>query len=154
MPSRKQRRRRAKGRRHEYEYVYVDEEGREVEAEEAEALTPSAPARSRLGSSVARAANGRGARSAGGRATPARKVDPPSWRRAVKRSLIFAPFMFLTLYLLDRRLSVESRVLVTVEMLVFFIPFSYLVDRTMYRRLNRPAGTEKAPRTRRREAKS
>jgi hypothetical protein len=153
MPSRKQRRRRAKDRRHEYEYVYVDEEGHEVDAEDAEDETPP-PARSRAGSSVAKAANGRATRRAAGRATTTRKVDPPSWRRAVKRSAIFAPFMFLTLYLLDRRLSVASRTLVTAEMLVFFIPFTYLVDRTMYRRLNRPAAGEKTPRTGRRAAKS
>jgi hypothetical protein len=61
--------------------------------------------------------------------------------------------MFLTLYLLDRRLSVESRLLVTVEMLVFFVPFTYLIDRTMYRRLNRSPGVP-ASKSGRRAARS
>jgi hypothetical protein len=128
MPSRKQRRRREKARRHEYEYVYVDAEGREVsvDAEGVETLKPVAK-------SEAKRSNGKPAPARTG--STRRKVEPPSWRRALKRSLIFAPFMFITLYLLDRNASNAVRLLVTLQMLVFFIPFTYLIDRTMYRRL-------------------
>jgi hypothetical protein len=132
MPSRKQRRRRQKERRHEYEYVYVDSDGREVEVDPEQA--DAKPAARERASSAGKRTNGR-AGGSGSRPASTRKVDPPSWRRALKRSLIFAPFMFITLYFLDRRASVAVRVLVTAQMLIFFVPFTYLIDRVMYRRL-------------------
>jgi hypothetical protein len=150
MPSRKQRRRRAKERRHEYEYVYVDGEGREVEVDEAELERDSTSAKPKT---AAARANGRG--SAAPARSSGRKVDPPSWTRALKRSLIFAPFMFVTLYFLDQSASVAVRVLVTLQMLVFFVPFTYLVDRMMFRRFGRRgAGAPAAARGGRRAAKS
>ena len=129
MPSKKQRRKRQKERRHEYEYVYVDEEGHEVEPppEEAE------PRRSgkKNGKAVAKTkSSGRGRPQ-----RPARAVPPPSWRRALKRGGIFAPFMLLTLYLLGGKKSGWGPVIIqTAYLLVLFVPFSYLVDRAMHRR--------------------
>ena len=133
MPTRKQRRRREKGRRHEYEYVWVDDEGQEVEYErEAE----SARART----------NGRRAEKPV--VHRGRKVEPPSWRRVLKRALIFAPFMFVTITLIDRNASIAARALQTAWLLALFIPFSYLMDRMMYRRFASRADAQPAPRRR------
>ena len=126
MPSRKQRRRQAKERRHEYEYVYVDDEGREVEVDPAE---------------MEERRNGKAKRPE--RAPSAgRTVQPPSWNRVGRRALIFAPLMFLTVYLLGRNsLSTGQMLLQTLVLLAIFLPFSYFMDSLTYRayqrRLNR-----------------
>ena len=127
MPSRKQRRRRVKDRRH-YEWVYVDEEGREVEAPEEE---PQPARKNDVKGARAQAARGR---------PPARRVPPPSWRRVGKRALIFAPLMFVTLSLIATELTLLGRVVQTVVMLGFFLPFSYFVDSLMYRSYLRRGG--------------
>ena len=119
MASKKQRRRREKERRHEYEYVYVDDEGREVAVEEAE------PDRKNGKPAAARAV-----RTAGGRT-----VDPPTWRRTLRRAAIFAPLIFVILYLLRTKDATTASVLLQVIMLMaFFIPFSYFMDSLMFRR--------------------
>ena len=118
MPTRKQRRRRLKGRRHEYEYVYVDDEGREVETPEVETPRRASDANGRKPAPVTR----------GGRT-----IQPPSWRRVGKRALFFAPVMFLVITLLENDLSILGRVLITLQMLLLFIPFSYLMDTMTYR---------------------
>jgi hypothetical protein len=129
VPTRKQRRRRQKERRHEYEYVYVDEQGEEVdvdpeELEEAPAArAPSARSKPKTAPKQERSASFRGGR----------EVQPPSWRRVGKRGLIFAPFMFLTLLLLDQGRSYDLLVINTVVLLAFFLPFSYVLDTLMYR---------------------
>lgn len=133
MPSRKQRRRRAKERRHEWEYVYVDEEGREVEVDPAE-LKPPREKRS----------DGRGRAQT---ARPRRRIEPPSWRRVLKRGLLFAPLMFLLLTFLYKDMSTAGHVLMTVQLLVLFIPFSYLMDRIVYRRYVRQTGGSDAAQT-------
>jgi hypothetical protein len=141
MPSRKQRRRRQKERRHEYEYVYVDERGQELPVEEPE---PAAAAKNGAGTARTRVRTETGART-----SAARKIDPPSWRRVAKRTLIFAPIMFLTIALIDRGLSLAGQVLVTLQMLVLFVPFSYLMDRLLYRRyVRQTSGTPAASRRR------
>jgi len=117
MATKKQRRRRAKGHRHEWETVYVDAEGNEIEAPDAKA----APA------------NGRAAtkKPAPGRA--ARSIQPPSWRRVLKRGLLFAPAMYILLTLLEPDTTFLERALFTAELLVIFLPFSYVMDRMTYR---------------------
>jgi hypothetical protein len=118
MASRKQRRRREKERRHEYEYVYVDDEGREVAVEEAE------PAKS----------NGKARPAQSVRTVRGRKIDPPSWRRTLRRAAIFAPLMFVIVYFLRAKDATTASVLLQVIMLLaFFIPFSYFMDSFMFR---------------------
>src|SRR3954466_10475037 len=98
MPTRKQRRREQKTRRHEYEYVYVDDDGNEVEVDPSELRTEKQ--------------NGKGdarPRTAGKRA-PApragdRTIQPPSWRRAVRRAVIWAPVLVIVMMLLNRNVS-------------------------------------------------
>jgi hypothetical protein len=136
MPTRKQRRRRDKERRHEWEEVYVDEEGRELAPDEAELLAQ---------------AGGRGRenghRPAAGRAGAGRKVvEPPSWRRVAKRALIFAPFMFLVITFLDSETTLLARALYTGQLMLLFIPFSYVVDSFAYRMYRRRVGDEAGPR--------
>jgi hypothetical protein len=129
MPSRKQRRRQAKERRHDYEYVYLDDEGREVEVDGAEM-------EERRNGKVTRPE-----RTASG----GRTVQPPSWNRIGRRGLIFAPLMFVTVYLLGRNsLSTTQIVVQTLVLLAIFLPFSYLMDsithRAYQRRLKRTKG--------------
>jgi hypothetical protein len=131
VPSRKQRRRREKSRRHEYEYVYVDEEGREVEVDEAEL-------RKERDDKPARTGTARAGRGSGGR--PVRQVQPPSWSRVGRRALIFAPLMFVTVSLLGRSLTIGQRVVETLFLLVFFLPFSYVMDTIVYRSYLRRTG--------------
>jgi hypothetical protein len=125
MPSRKQRRRQAKERRHEYEYVYVDDDGREVEVDETE---------------LEQRRNGKAKRQESSPQT-GRTVQPPSWTRVGRRALLFAPLMFLTVYLLGGELSMGQKLLQTLVLLAIFLPFSYLMDSLTYRafqrRLNR-----------------
>jgi hypothetical protein len=137
VPSRKQRRRREKARRHEYEYVYVDEEGREVEVDAAEL-------RAERDEKPARAGTTRPSRTAGGR--PVKQVQPPSWSRVGRRALIFAPLMFVTVSLLGRKLTIGQRVVETLFLLVFFLPFSYVMDTIVYRSYLRRTGQAPPPR--------
>ena len=117
MATKKQRRRRQKERRHEYEYVYVDDDGREVEVEEPEAERKNgkAPAQRAV-------------------KTGGRTVDPPSWRKTLRRAAIFSPLMFVILYLLKPKGGTPGSVVLSVALLmVFFIPFSYFMDSLMFR---------------------
>jgi cytochrome c-type biogenesis protein CcmH/NrfG len=119
VPSKKQRRRRDKSRRHEYEYVVVDETGEELEVDPAELKKQTAPAAKR-GIATRRRAG--------------REVQPPSWQRVGKRALIFAPLMFVVVYLLGgAKLTVGQKLLQTIFLLAFFLPFSYLMDTFAYR---------------------
>jgi hypothetical protein len=130
MPSRKQRRRQAKARRHEWEEVWVDDEGNEVEAPD------------ELDESASR--NGKRTSSGPSQSKPAiRNVQPPSWQRVGKRGLIFAPLMFLTVTFLSSDLTISQRLVNTLFLLAFFLPFSYLMDSVMYRMAQKRAAGQK-----------
>jgi hypothetical protein len=130
MPSRKQRRRRQKELRHEWEEVYVDAEGRELAPEEVEELAPGITAKSTerrtKGKAATRPQSARAARSG-------RTVQPPSWRRVAKRAAIFAPLMYVFITLTDRKANPAYVLLITVQLILLFVPFSYLMDRLTYR---------------------
>jgi hypothetical protein len=118
VATKKQRRRREKEQRHEYEVVYVDEEGHEVEVETERSTRSSARAKP-----PKRGSSGR-----------QRKLDPPSWRRSVRRGLLFAPlFLGMILLLNGSRQGLAFSVLNTIVLLVVFVPFSYFLDRVFYR---------------------
>jgi hypothetical protein len=128
MATKKQRRRRQKERRHEYEYVYVDNEGREVEVEDA----VDDPKK-----------NGQGAAAKPLRTKAGRKIDPPSWRRVVRRGAIFAPIMAIVVYLLQGKdKSIAAALLQTGLLLLLFIPFSYVMDSLMYRSFRKRMGAK------------
>ncbi len=135
MATKKQRKRRDKERRHEWEYVYVDDEGREVPPEEAE---PAAAKPRKAEQAAKRSTPSRGGRSG-------RKVEPPSWRRVLRRTAIFAPLMLIVVYLLQKKghKSIPAAALQTLFLLAVFIPFSYFMDSMMYRAYRRRAGLDK-----------
>jgi hypothetical protein len=140
MPSKKQQRRREKSRRHEFEEVYLDDDGNEITAEEYEALTGETT------SAVAGTTNGkRGSTPQPTRTRAGRAVPAPSWKRVAKRGLLFAPLMYLTMYFLDSKKggNPAEYALMTGYLLALFIPFSYVLDRMMYRRFARQRETAK-----------
>ena len=130
MPTKKQRRRREKELRHEWEEVYVDSEGRELGPEEVEDLLPEDTVRK---SESRPKSSARQKQPAGRGRASARTVQPPSWRRVAKRGAIFAPLMYVFITLLNRGSSPFVSLFVTVQLLVIFLPFSYLMDTLTYR---------------------
>lgn len=131
MATRKQQRRRQKLQRHEYEEVYVDEEGNVLDPEEAEQLAAATPARKAEKTKQRPAArDGR------------RPVDPPSWRRTFRRGLIFFPLMLAVIFLLSPELSTAQKIVNTLVLMAFFIPFSYFMDSIMWRSMQRRLARE------------
>lgn len=125
MANQKQRRRRAKEKRHDYDLVYVDEEGNEVPVE-TESKPHKPPAK------VAGKAKGGAQRSRRGR--QGRVPQPPSWSRVFKRAAIFGPIFFATVLLLGgKKMSIPSAIFQTFLLGVVFVPFSYFMDRVVYR---------------------
>jgi hypothetical protein len=119
MPTRKQRRRRAKEFRHEY--VWEDAEGNE--------LAPDDVPPAKKGEASPRRAPSR----------PGREPQPPSWRRTLKRGLVFAPIMFVTVMLLSRDLPLLDQIVQTALIVAIFIPFSYFLDGVLWRSYKRRA---------------
>jgi hypothetical protein len=122
MPTRKQRRRRAKEHRHEY--VWEDAEGNELDPEEV-------PPRG-TGSQTQRSASPR----------PGREAQAPSWRRTLKRGLVFAPIMFVTVMLLSNDLTLADQLIQTAFIVAIFVPFSYFLDGVFWRSYKRRAARE------------
>jgi hypothetical protein len=144
MPTRKQRRRRQKDRRHEWEYVYVDDEGHEVEVAEDEVAPLKAEKQPAKASARTSAGDQRGRRAG-------RKVDPPSWQRVFRRAAMFAPIMLVVIYLLKPdNVSAAGIVIQLAVLLVFFIPFSYMMDTLMYRAYRKRIGDPIKPTPRKR----
>lgn len=121
MPSRKQRRRREKTFRHEYEYVLTDDDGNEVEVaptelrkerDEPKAKAKSAPAK-----------------------RPVREVQPPSWRRAVRRGGLMGALLLVIMSTLFK-----APVVIAVLYAAMLIPFTYAIDRVSYRSYLRRSG--------------
>lgn len=125
MATEKQRRRRAKEKRHVYDLVEIDAEGNETVLTTSELkseATPKATAGKRTKSTKAPARTGRG--------TP----QPPSWPRVAKRGAIFAPLFLGTVMLLGGgKVTFAGAVVNTLLLLAVFIPFSYLMDRVVWR---------------------
>jgi hypothetical protein len=112
MSTRKQRRRRAKEHRHEY--VWEDGEGNELDPQDPS--SPKEESRSRTAPSRS-----------------GREPQPPSWRRTLKRGLIFAPIMFATVMLLSSDLTLTTQITQTAFIVAIFVPFSYVLDGVFYR---------------------
>jgi hypothetical protein len=129
MPTRKQRRRREKGFRHEWEYVEVDPETGEERAVAPAELKAEKPKREKP------------AAQAKGRQQPARRgrrePQPPTWTRVLKRTALFAPLMALFIYWTTSSskngASGTQVVVSTLILIVFFAPFSYVVDSMTYK---------------------
>lgn len=119
MATKKQRRRREKEKRHEY--VWVDDDGNEISADE----TP---------------AGSRPTRSATSPPRVGREPTAPSWRRSLKRGLVFGPIMLATVMLLSSNLTFARQVSQALFIVAVFIPFSYFLDRVMYRSFQKRLG--------------
>ena len=126
MATKKQQRRRQKLKRHEYEEVYVDDEGNVLQPEEAEELGVATPARK-----AERTVKERPTTRAG------RTLEPPSWRKTLKRGLLFFPLMLITVHLLDMDLAWSRKLTQTIVLMGFFLPFSYFMDSMMWRSYQR-----------------
>jgi hypothetical protein len=120
MPTRKQRRRKAKEQRHEY--VWEDEEGNELDPEEVPGRK-SEPSSQRSSARPER--------------RPGREPQPPSWRRTLKRSIVFAPVMFLVVMFLSSDLTLANQIVQTALIVGIFVPFSYLIDGLLWRSYKR-----------------
>jgi hypothetical protein len=129
MPTRKQRRRRAKEQRHEY--VWEDAEGNELDRDEVPGQRTESPSRPRTGRA-------------------GREPQAPSWRRTLRRGLIFAPIMFVVVSVLSKDLSVADRLIQTALIAVVFLPFSYFLDGLFWRSYQRRAGRSERSNGRRR----
>jgi hypothetical protein len=112
MPTRKQRRRREKEMRHEY--VWEDAEGNVLDPDEVPTRTA-------------------GGDSPGPARTTGRQPQAPSWRRTLKRGLVFAPVMFVTVMLLSGDLSLGQQIAQTAFIVAIFLPFSYFLDGMFWR---------------------
>ena len=109
MATKKQRRRRAKEQRHDY--VWIDGEGNEVGPDGTAPEKAKEQTSGRFG----------------------REPQAPSWRRTFKRGAIFAPIMFGTVLLLSPKLPMETKITQTLLIVGVFIPFSYMMDRFVWR---------------------
>jgi hypothetical protein len=138
MPTKKQQRRRQKARRHEYEYVYVDDEGNEVEVDPGDLRA----AREERREAKPQKAGARTSARTSGRRT----IEPPSWRRAIRRAAIFGPPLVVAMILLNHNLPLAQQVAPAIILLAFFVPFSYFTDSVTYRlyrkRLERQEGAK------------
>lgn len=134
MPTKKQRRRQQKLKRHEYEEVYVDDEGNEIPPEEAEQLV--GPTRTGKNARAAKDAP----RTRGGRA-----IEPPSWRRTMRRGLLFFPLMLITVMLLGGDLTLAQQLAQTVVLMLFFLPFSFFMDTMVWRSYQKRLARDKKP---------
>jgi cytochrome c-type biogenesis protein CcmH/NrfG len=124
MANKKQQRRRQKLQRHEYEEIYVDEEGNELDPDEAQQLVAASPARKAEKAKATRGDN-------------RRAVEPPSWRKTFRRGLIFFPLMLAAIFLLSPELTTVQKLMNTLVLMAFFIPFSYFMDTMMWRSMQR-----------------
>jgi hypothetical protein len=133
MSTKKQRRRQQKSRRHEYEYVYVDDEGNEVTVDPGELRSE------KNGAPDARPRAAKSSKPAPGK-RPARTIEPPTWRRAGRRALLFGPFLILAMILLSPDVPLAQRVAPAILMLGFFIPFTYFTDSLAYKMYRKRVG--------------
>jgi hypothetical protein len=123
MATRKQRRRREKEKRHEYDLVEIDAEGNETVLGSGDRRPEESGAGKRSGSArTGRPARGRGV------------IQAPSWRRVLKRGAVFAPIFLATVLLLGgSKMTLAAAIVQTVLLVAVFVPFSYFMDRVVWR---------------------
>lgn len=138
MATQKQRRKRAKEQRHAYDLIEIDGEGNEtvLSASELKSETcskPSPTSADRQGGTKSRAPRG--------------TAQPPTWGRVLKRGAIFAPIFLATVMLLGRgRLTLAGAIIQTIFLLAIFVPFSYVMDRMVWRSHEKRLGKAKSAR--------
>jgi hypothetical protein len=141
MPTKKQRRRQQKTRRHDYEYVYVDDEGNEVEVDPAELRS-----KKENGKPETRARSGTNSRSSSRGAQ--RTIEPPSWRRAFKRAVIWGPLLAVAMVLINGSRDPLQWIPSAALLVAFFVPISYFTDSMAYRVYRKRLDRQQAAKTR------
>ena len=129
MATQKQRKRRAKEKRHDYDLVYIDEDGVEqpVEREDEPRKPTGRGSRATVSKSSSSSQSSRRSRSA-------KAAQPPSWSKVIKRGAIFAPIFLATVMLLGgNKMTFVAALVQTVLLVAVFIPFSYFMDRVVWR---------------------
>ena len=134
MANRKQRRRREKEKRHEYELVEIDAEGNETLLRGADLRPATDTGKPKQAGAKKPSRFGRGV------------AQPPSWPRVLKRGALFAPIFLATVLLLGgAKMTFATAVVQTALLIGVFVPFSYFMDRVMWRsqqkRLAKTRGT-------------
>jgi hypothetical protein len=125
MANRKQRRRREKEKRHDYELVEIDGEGNETVLTATDLRPSDGGARKPAPKTQAKSKPAQ----RGGRT-----VQPPSWTRVARRGALFAPIFLATVLLLGgSKMTFSTAVVQTVMLVAVFVPFSYFMDRVMWR---------------------
>jgi hypothetical protein len=66
-----------------------------------------------------------------------RKVYPPTWRRAVKRALLFLPFGFVLGLFMVKNNTLTTAVMLAALYTAAAVPITYWTDKMSYRRLER-----------------
>lgn len=132
MPTRKQRRRDLKSKRHQYEFVYVDAEGNELDEAPPELLEQEEQRKKERSNGATSAASAKGKRQPPQRGSR-RAPQPPSWNRAIKRSLILAAFFFVVISF-GARGNLAVAVIQALPIALLYIPLMYYMDRWIYRR--------------------
>ena len=124
MATQKQRRKRAKEKRHAYDLVESDAEGNETVLTASDLKSEASP------NAPAKTATRNGSKGRSTRGTP----QPPNWGRVLKRGALFAPIFLATVMLLGRgKLTLAGAIVQTIFLLAIFIPFSYFMDRLVWR---------------------
>jgi hypothetical protein len=129
MATQKQRRRRAKEKRHDYDLVYIDEDGVEQPVER-----PDEPRKPTGRGSKATVSKSSTSKQPSRRSRASKAAQPPSWSKVLKRGAIFAPIFLATVILLGgNKMSFTAALVQTVLLIGVFIPFSYFMDRVVWR---------------------
>ena len=129
MATQKQRKRRAKEKRHDYDLVYIDEDGVEQPVDRAE--EPRKPTGRGTKATLSKTS---ATKQPSRRGRTAKAPQPPSWGKVLKRGAIFAPIFLATVILLGgNKMSFKAAVVQTILLIGVFIPFSYFMDRVVWR---------------------
>jgi len=132
MATRKQRRRRQKTFRHEYGFVMRDEEGTEIELVGSELRAQKdGTSRPKPGAS---ADKGKGK---SGRQRVTRDPEPPTWRKALRRGLLWTGPIIAGCIFFLHSLPMPTRIALGVAYAVAFVPITFWMDRVVYRRFER-----------------
>ena len=129
MATQKQRKRRAKEKRHDYDLVYIDEDGVEQPVER-----PDEPRKPTGRGSKATVSKSSASKQPSRRSRATKAAQPPSWSKVLKRGAIFAPIFLATVMLLGgNKMTFTAALVQTVLLIGVFIPFSYFMDRVVWR---------------------
>src|SRR5579864_2811799 len=115
MATRKQRRRREKTFRHDYGFVTYDEDGNEVELDGAELRAQKETPAKAKAQAKPEPKGRRGSRAA-------RDPEPPTWRRALRRGMLWSPITVVLSVVVFRTAAVPVRAAIGLAYAAAFVP--------------------------------